>query len=109
ADLAPRLADLGADHRLEDAVGVRGVADRETPLDARVTVIRMAVLVRHHAHDLLALHLRAERAADAAVGACRRDAVLGLALLDQRFLRQRGSRAGLHAGTAGDAFGIEKR
>ena len=32
-------------------------------------MVRVAVLVRHHAHDFLALHFGAERAADAAVGA----------------------------------------
>ena len=65
---------------------MRRVADREAALDALVAVIRVAVLVRHHAHDFLALHFGAERAADAAIGARGDDAVLGLAFRDQRFL-----------------------
>ena len=34
--------------------------------------------------------------------------MLGLADLDDRFLHQRRGRAGLHAGAAGDAFGVEE-
>ena len=71
-------------------------------------MIGMAVLVRHHAHDFLALHLGAKRAAHAAVGAGRGDAVLGLTFVDQRVLRERGGGAGLHAGAAGNAFGFHE-
>ena len=35
-------------------------------------MVGVAVAVRHHAHDLVVLHLRVERAADAAIGAGRR-------------------------------------
>ncbi len=108
-DLAPRLVDRLADHRLLDAVLVRGIAESEAALDARVAVIRMAVLVRHHAHDFLALHLGAERAADAAIRARGDDRMLGHALLDQRVLGQRGRGAGLHAGAARHALGVEER
>ena len=83
--LAPGIRDLLADHRLQDAIGVRRIAHRESPLHAGVAVIGVAVEIRHHAHDLLALHLGAEGAAHTAVGAGRGDAVLRLALLDERF------------------------
>ena len=73
-----------------------------------MAVIGLAVLVGHHADDLVALHLGLEGAADAAIGAGGDDAVLGLARLDDRFLDQRRRRAGLHAGAAGDAFGVEE-
>ena len=88
---------------------MRRVTDREAALDAGVAVVRVAVLVRHHAHELLALHLGAERAADAAVGAGRDDAALGLAHREQRFLDQRAGRARLHAGAARHALGIHER
>src|SRR3982075_3881394 len=80
---APRVADLRANHRLQDAVRVSGIADGEPAFHAGVAVVRMTVLVGDHANDFLALHLGAERAANTAVGAGRDDAVLGLALLDQ--------------------------
>ncbi len=104
----PRVGDFRADHRRGDAVRMAGVADREAALDAGMAVVGVAVLVRHHAHDFLALHLGAEAAADAAVGAGGGDAVLGLAALDQRVLAQRGGGAGLHAGAAGHALGAEE-
>ena len=61
-----------AHHRLEQAVGVGGVAVGEAALDAGVALVGAAVLVGHHPHDrvvAVALQLGAERAADAAVGA----------------------------------------
>ena len=67
--LAPRIGDLGADHRLQDAVLVRGVAESEAALDAGMAAIGLAVLVRHHAHQLFAAHLGLEGAAHAAIGA----------------------------------------
>ena len=97
-----------ADHRLEDAFLVGGVAPGEAALDAGMAAIGLAVLVRHHAHDFLAAHFRLEGAADAAIGAGRDHRMLGLADLDDGFFRQRRGRAGLHAGAAGDAFGAEK-
>ena len=108
-DFLPGLVDRVADHRLRDAVLVRRVAEGEAALHAGVAVVRLAVLVRHHAHDLLALHLGAERAADAAIGAGRDDVVLRLAHLDERVLGQRRRRASLHAGAAGNALGVEER
>src|SRR5450755_4590497 len=45
AHFTPRVGNLGADHRLVDAVRVRRVADRKAPLDAGVTVVRMTILV----------------------------------------------------------------
>src|SRR5271170_7403130 len=38
----PRLADLGADHRLEDALAVIGVTPGEAALDARMAAVRLA-------------------------------------------------------------------
>ena len=88
-DLAPRIGDLLADHRLEDALAVGGVAPGEAALDAGMAAIGLAVLVRHHAHDFVAAHLRLERAADAAIGAGRHHRMFRLADLDDRFLVQR--------------------
>ena len=78
---APRIGDLGADHGLQNAILVRRVAPREAALHAGVAVVRLAVLVRHHADHFVALHLGFERAAHAAIGAGGDDAVLALALL----------------------------
>ncbi len=79
ANFAPRVAGLLAHHRLQDAVAVVGVAPGEAALHAGMTVIGLAVLPRHHAHDLIAAHLRLEVAADAAIGAGGDDRVLRLA------------------------------
>src|SRR6185369_3133560 len=106
---APRIADLCADHRLQNTVRVRGVADGEAALDTRVTMVRMPILVRDHAHEFLALHFGAERATNTAISAGRDDAVLGLALLDQCFLGKGGSRTGLHAGTARNTLRVHER
>ena len=105
---APGIGDLLADHRIEDALLVGGVAPGETALDAGMAAIGLAVLVRHHAHHFLAAHFRLEGAADAAIGAGRHHRMLGLADLDHGFLGQRRGRTGLHAGAAGHAFGAEK-
>src|SRR5690606_20413209 len=69
AHLAPGVGDLLADHRVEDAVAVGGIAPGESALDARMAAIGLAVLPRHHADHLVARHLRLEGAADAAIGA----------------------------------------
>src|SRR5581483_521599 len=104
AHFAPRVGDLGANHRLGDAVGMGCVSPSETALHAGVTVIRLTVLVRHHAHDLRALHLGTERAAHPAIRAGGDDCVIRLAFVDDRLFHQRGGRAGLHAGAATYAF-----
>ena len=106
---APRIGDLRPDHRLQHAVTVGGVAVGEAALDAGMAAIGLAVLVGQHAHHLLAAHLGLEGAADAAIGASRDHGVLGRPDLDHRFLVQRRSRAGLHAGAAGHAFRLEER
>ncbi len=108
-DFAPWLVDRLADHRLRDPVLVGRVAEREAAFHARMAVVRLAVLVRHHPYDFLALHLGAERAADAAVRARRDDRVLGLAGVDDRVLGQRRGGARLHARAARHAFGVEER
>ena len=88
---------------------MRGVAEGEAALDAGMAAIGFAVLVRDHAHQLLAAHLRLEGAADAAIGAGGDDGLLGRADLDHALLVQRRGGAGLDAGAARDAFGIEER
>src|SRR4051794_21799772 len=62
---APGIGDLLANHGIEDAVLVVRIAPGEAALHAGMTVVRLAVFPRHHAHDLIALHLRLEGAADA--------------------------------------------
>ncbi len=109
AHFAPGIGDLLADHRLQDAVAVLGVTPGEAALDAGMAVIGLAVLPRHHAHDLVAAHLRLEVAADAAIGAGGDDRMLRLAHLHHRFFHQRRGRAGLHAGAAGHAFAGQER
>ena len=56
--LPPRVGDLLADHRLQDAVFMRGVAIGEAALDAGMAAIGLAVLVGQHAHELVAAHSR---------------------------------------------------
>eukprot|EP00043_Microstomoeca_roanoka_P029777 m.23135 g.23135 ORF g.23135 m.23135 type:complete len:565 (+) comp9442_c0_seq1:265-1959(+) len=104
----PRIRDLVADHRVQDAFLVRGIAIGEAALDAAMAAVRLAVLVRHHADEFIAAHFRLERAADAAIGAGGDDRTLGRADLDDRFLDQRGGRAGLHAGAAAHAIGRQE-
>ena len=52
-DVPPRIGDLLADHRCQDAILVRRIAEREAALDARVALVGAAVLVGHHARRLL--------------------------------------------------------
>jgi hypothetical protein len=54
--MSARTAVL-ADERLELPLTVRGVAPREAPLHARMAMVGLAVLVRHHPHHFLAAHL----------------------------------------------------
>ena len=107
-DLAPRIRDLLADHRLGDAVLVGGVAVGEAALHAAMALIGLAALVGDHADDALALHLGLERAADAAIGAGRHFRVLGLAEFVDRFFLQRRRGTRLNAGATRDALGFEK-
>ena len=106
---SPLVVDRLAHHRLEHTVVVRGVAPGEATLHARVTLVGATVLVRHHAHHLLALHLGLERAADAAVGAGGDDRPARLTHLDDRLLGERRRGAHLHAGAARHAVGLEER
>src|SRR5690606_37735142 len=108
ADFLPGLVDALADHRVEDAVLVVGIAVGEAALDAGVAAVGLAVLPRNHAHQLLAAHLGAEGAADAAVGAGGDDRALGQTDRIDALLLQRGSRTRLHAGAAADALGGEE-
>ena len=100
----PRVADGLADQRRGDAVLVGGVAEREPSLDAGMPVVGVTVLVGDHLDHFLALHLRAEGTANAAVGASGDHGMLRLAHFDQRGFRQRRGGAGLHAGAAGHAL-----
>ena len=109
AHLLPGFFDRGADHRLEDALLMGRIAPGEAALDAAVAAIGLAVLPGDHADDLLALHLRLEGAADAAIGAGGDRAGLGQADRLDRLLLQRTGRAGGHAGAARNAFGSEER
>ena len=71
-------------------------------------MVRFAVLVRHHAHHLVALHFGAKRTADAAVRAGGVDAAIRHAVVDHVFFDEGGGGAGLYAGAARDAFRIEE-
>ena len=84
------------------------IAPGEATFHAAVATIGLAVLPRHHAHELLAPHLRLEGAADAAIGAGRDLGPFGLADLLHGFFLQRAGRAGLDAGPAGHAFGSQE-
>src|SRR6185437_6149304 len=77
---APWVGNFGADHGLENAVFVRGVAPGKAAFHARVAVIRFAVLIGHHANNFVAFQLYFERAAHAAIRTCCNDAAVGLAL-----------------------------
>ena len=103
ADLAPGVGDAVADHGLEDAVAVGGIAPGEAALDAGMAAVGAAVFPRRHAHQRVALHLGLEGAADAAIGAGGDDGAVGGAVVDDGFFLQGRGRAGLHAGAAGDA------
>ena len=107
-DFLPGIGDPLADHRLGDAVLVGGITKGKTALNAGVTVVGMAILVRHHAHDLGPLHLGLERAADSAVGTGGNDAVLGLPLLNDGLLHKGCCGTCLDAGPAGDALRIHE-
>lgn len=100
ADLLPRVLQALADHGFGDAVRMGRVPPGKTALDTGVTVVGAALLVRNHAHQLVAFHLGAERAAHPAIGAGGDHRPFGLAQLHKTLLAQGGSRAGLHAGTA---------
>ena len=107
-DFAPRVLDPLADHRLEDAVLMGGVAVSEPALDAGMALVGLAGLVGDHAQDFVALHFRLEGAADAAIGAGRHHRALRRSLFDHRLFVQSRGRAGLHAGAAGHAFGRQE-
>ena len=108
ADFLPGLVDAGPDHGRGDAVLVGRIAPGEAALDAAVAFVGLAVFPGRHAHHGVALHLGLEAAAHAAVGAGGDDAVLGLAVEGDRFFLQRGRRAGLDAGAAGDALAVHE-
>src|SRR3546814_3693653 len=85
-----------------------GIAPGEAALDAAMPAIGLAFLPRHHAHQFLAPHLRAEGAADAAIGAGGDDGAVGRAGLHHLLLDQAGGGAGLNTGPTGHAFGREE-
>src|SRR5215469_13352078 len=69
AHFLPLVGDLGADHRLQDAFLVGRVTPGEATLHAGMAAVCLAVLIRHHANEFFAAHLRLEGAADTAIGA----------------------------------------
>ncbi len=85
-----------------------GITPREAALDAGMSAVGLAVLVRHHAHDFLAAHFGLEGTADAAVSAGRHHRMLGLADFDYGFFSKRRGWTGLHAGPAGHTFRAEE-
>ena len=107
-DFAPWILDPLADHWLENAVLVGRVAIGEPALDARMPLVGLAGLVGDHAQDFVALELRLEGAADAAIGAGRHHRALWRSLFDDQLFVERRGRARLHAGAAGDAFGRQE-
>ena len=107
-DFAPWILDPLADHRLENAILVGRVAIGEPALDAGMALVRLAGLVGDHAQDFVALELRLERAAHAAIGAGRHDRALRRSLFDDQLFVERRCRARLHAGAAGHAFGRQE-
>ena len=107
-NLRPRISDLRADHRLGDAILVRGIAPGKTALDAGVALVGTAILVRHHADNIIALHFSFEGATHTAIGARCDHRMLGLAFFDDGFFGECCSGAGLHTSAAGHAFGIQK-
>src|SRR5690606_18571425 len=108
ADFAPGLVDRIADHRVEDAILMVGIAIGEAALDAAMAAIGLAVLPWDHAHQLLAAHFGAEGAAHAAIGAGGDDGAFRLADFLHALFLERGGGAGLHAGAAAHAFGAEE-
>ena len=72
-------------------------------------MVRAAVGIGLHADQLVAFQFRLERTADAAVSARRLHDAIGLAVLDDGFLDQRGGGARLNARAARYAFGVDER
>ena len=108
ADLFPGLVNRVADHRVQDAVLVGGIAIGKVTLHAGMTPIRLAVLVGHHAHQVVTVELRLEGTAHPAIGAGGHDRAFGRAEFNNGFLLQGARRAGLHAGAAADAIGRQE-
>ena len=72
-------------------------------------MIRAAVGIGLHADQLIALELRLERTADAAIRAGRLHDAIGLTVLDDGFFDQRRGGARLNARAARYAFGVDER
>src|SRR5690606_25709273 len=104
----PRIVDGLAYHRSRDAVLVGGVSPGKAPLHTGMPLIGLAVLPRHHAHNLVALHFRLETASHPAVGAGSDHGMLWLTHLNDRFFLQRRSWTGLHACSTGDAIAFQE-
>ncbi len=84
------------------------IAPGEAALHAAMAAVRLALFPRHHAHQLIAAHLRLERAAHAAIGAGRDHRPLRHADLVDGLLLQGRGRAGLHTGAAADAIRVQE-
>src|ERR1700722_2304080 len=107
-DFAPGILDPLADHWLQNTVLVGRIAIGEPALDAGMPLVRLAGLVGDHAQDFVALELRLEGAADAAIGAGRHDCALWCPLFDNQLFVERRGRARLHAGATRHAFGRQE-
>src|SRR5258706_3171375 len=109
AHLSPWIRDLCADQRLQGAIRMRRIPEREPAFDTRVTVIRVAAAIRRHTDDPVVLELNVERATDAAVRTCRRDRALRGAVAGDGPFPKRAGRAGFDALPARDAFLLQER
>ena len=107
-DLPPRVGDVLANQRRQHTIRVRGVAPRKASLHAGMPLVGTTIHGGHHAHDLIALHLRFERAPHAAVGAGGLYGALWLAGIDDRLFDECGRGTRLHAGAARYALAGEE-
>src|SRR3546814_854023 len=100
-----RISDWSSDVCSSDLLERR---PGETPLDAGVASICLAVFPGHHAHDLVSFHLGFECTTHTAVGTGGQYGVFGLAHFYDRFLGKRRCRAGLYTGPARYAVAFKK-
>ena len=71
-------------------------------------MVGLAIIVRCHAYHLITFHLGDEGTTNTAIGTGCFNAVVGLAVVDNGFFHQRGSRARMNAGAAGNTFRLEE-
>src|ERR1700760_4733787 len=83
------------------------VTPGEASFDARMAMVGEAVLVRHHADDFVPFDFGLERASHPAIAASSDYGAVGATPFQQALFHQGVGRAGLNAGAARDAFGID--